>query len=88
MMAHQVKQKRDATRNFTVMAKKLGVTVPAAWPSGVSPLMQAYATCQRCVAEEACADFLAKAPDSIQLPPEFCPNAAEFARMNKAKSRG
>ena len=85
MMAHQAKKKQDAARNFAVMAEKLGVTVPAAWPSGTSQLMQAYAACQRCVAEDTCADFLAHAPDSIQLPPEFCPNAAEFTRLNKTK---
>jgi hypothetical protein len=92
MMAHQAKHKPDAARNlsanFDRMAGKLGVTVPAAWPSGISPLMQAYAACQRCAAQEACTDFLAKAPDSIQLPPKFCPNEAEFTRLNKVTSRG
>ena len=63
MMAHQAKKKQDAARNFAVMAEKLGVTVPAAWPSGTSQLMQAYAACQRCVAEDTCADFLAHAPE-------------------------
>ncbi|MEJ2626894.1 MAG: hypothetical protein P8Z80_21095 [Pseudolabrys sp.] len=61
-MAQELKQKPDAARNLATMAKRLGVTVPAAWPSGISPLMQAYAACQRCVAEEACTEFLARGP--------------------------
>lgn len=89
MMAQAPKPKPDAARNFSGMAKKLGLpTVPAAWPTGMAQLTQAYAACQRCAAEEACADWLKRAPDTIQLPPEFCPNAAEFTRANKKKARG
>ncbi len=101
MMAHTMKRKPDAARDFparfpaeapakspTVRAGMPGGTVPAAWPSGMSQLMQTYVACQRCVAQDACADFLTSAPDSIQMPPAFCPNEAEFARLNKVKSRG
>lgn len=90
MMVQSPKTKPDAPGaggNFSAMADKLGVTVPAAWPSGMAQLSDAYAACQRCVADKACADWLARMPDSIQLPPEFCPNHAEFARMNGTKSR-
>jgi hypothetical protein len=53
-------------------------TVKAAWPSGVSPLAQAVDACQRRDARET--DWLARAPDSILLPPAFSPNGRVFAR--------
>ncbi len=87
-MAQVSKRKHDAADNFSAMAEKLGVTVPAAWPSGLSQFTQAYEACQRCDADEVCADWLVRASDSIQLPPEFCPSRAEFTRANKPKPRG
>ncbi len=43
MMAQVPKQKPEAVPNCAVRAEKLGLsTVPAAWPSGVSLLAQAY----------------------------------------------
>jgi len=80
--------KSDMARGFSAMAEKLEVTVPAAWPTGLLQLTQTYDACRRCDAEEFCADWLKRTPDSVQLPPNFCPNAAEFGRMSKAKSRG
>lgn len=88
MMAQAPKSKPEAARKFSAMAKKVGVSVPAAWPAGSSLLVQAYEACRRCEVDEVCADWLKRTPDSIQLPPEFCPNAAEVGRMNKSKSRG
>ena len=92
MMAQAPKSKADSARkasaNFSKMAEKMGVTVPAAWPTGMAQFAQAYEACQRCDADEVCADWLKRAPDSIQLPPEFCPNADEFTRVKKAKARG
>ncbi len=74
----------DAVRNMAVMTGKLGLdTAPAAWPTGVSLLAQAIASCQRCEASEVCADWLARAPKTIELPPEFCANASEFKRAKK-----
>ena len=84
-MAQALKRKSDPARNFSAMVEKLGVTVPAAWPSGLSQFTQAYEACQRCDADEVCADWLARAPEFIQSPPEFCPNRAEFTRTNKLK---
>jgi hypothetical protein len=44
-------------------------TVVAAWPTGVSPLAQAVGACQR---RDACdVDWLARAPNSIIVPPAF-----------------
>jgi len=48
---------------------------PAAWPTGVSLLAQMIEVCQRCEADEACGDWLARAPKKIATPPAFCPNA-------------
>jgi len=73
----------DAVRNMAAMTGKLGLdTAPAAWPTGVSLLAQVIASCQRCEAGEVCADWLARAPKTIELPPAFCPNAYELKRAN------
>lgn len=87
MAAQAPKRMPDLAGNFSTMAEKLGLS-PAAWPSGVSLLAQAYEACRRCEAEEGCAEWLKAAPDSIQLPPDFCANAVEFTRAREAKSRG
>ena len=44
-------------------------TVAAAWPNGVSPLAQAVDACQRRDPREA--EWLARTPNSIALPPLF-----------------
>jgi hypothetical protein len=44
---------RKVSANFVAMAEKLDVTVPAAWPSGMAHIMQAYAACQSCGAQDA-----------------------------------
>ncbi len=89
MMTQTPKSKPDAARNFSAnfskMADKLGVTVPAAWPTGVSQLTQAYEACRRCDADEICTDWLKDVPDPVQSPPEFCPNAAGLTRTHKRK---
>lgn len=80
--------KPEAAHNFGVMAGKLGLsTVPAAWPTGLSQLAQVYEACRRCEAGEVCTDWLNRTSDSIQMPPEFCPNAAELTRMTRARLR-
>jgi hypothetical protein len=85
MVAQTPKSKPDAGRKFSAMVGKLGVTVPATWPVGASLLTQAYDACRRCDADEICTDWLKEAPDSIQLPPASCPNAAESIRAKKRK---
>lgn len=83
-------------RNLNEMGKRLGVdpvraarpvaspaSSPAAWPTGVSLLAQMVDACQRCEAEDVCNDWMARAPDKIATPPEFCPNADA---LKKAKS--
>ena len=88
MMVQSSKTKPVPPSNRAAIAGRLGATVPAAWPSGMNHLTQAYVACQRCAAEEACTDWLAGTPSSIQVPPEFCPDAAGFGRINTVKSRG
>lgn len=71
----------DHVRNMAAMIGRLGLsTVPAAWPTGVSHLAQAIDACQRCDTAVVCTDWLRRAPDSIELPPAFCPNAEALAR--------
>ena len=73
------KVSRDHVSNMAAMTARIGIsTVPAAWPQGVSQLARAIDACQRCDTATVCTDWLRRAPDSIDLPPEFCPNAATF----------
>jgi Family of unknown function (DUF6455) len=75
----------DTVRNMAKMSERLGLsTVPAAWPASISQLAQAIDACQRCDADELCNDWLARAPQIVKLPPEFCPNAAELNRAKQA----
>ena len=91
--APNVNQARpESVSNMAEMAKRLGLdtapaTMLATWPTGVSLLAQAVDACQRCDAGEVCGDWLARAPDSIKVPPEFCANAETFTQAKKAKER-
>jgi hypothetical protein len=79
----------DTVRAMGAMTDKLGLsTVPAAWPTGVSHLAQAIDACQRCDTAAVCTDWLRRAPNSIVVPPAFCPNADAFKRVKQAKERG
>ena len=74
---------------MAAMTERLGLsTAPAAWPTGVSLLAQAIASCQRCEAGGVCSDWLARAPKTIEVPPAFCANAPEFKQAKKAKGQG
>ena len=71
------------------MVERLGIESKqapraAAWPTGVSLLAQMIEVCQRCEADEACGDWLARAPKQIATPPAFCPNADA---LKKAKQQ-
>jgi hypothetical protein len=78
----------DHVPNMAAMTGKLGLsTVPAAWPTGVPHLALAINTCQHCEAFDVCNDWLARAPEAITTAPAFCPNAAEFTRVKRAKQR-
>ena len=84
----------DAVRHLGAMADRLELgrgfeaaapakASPASWPSGVSLLAQMVDACQRGETAEVCSDWLARAPDSIVLPPAFCPNADALARVRR-----
>ena len=69
----------DTVRGRAAMVGKLGLTtVPAAWPTGVSPLAQAVDACQRRDTREV--DWLARASNSIVLLSAFSPKGRAFAR--------
>ncbi len=76
-------------RNMATMTGRLGLDKaaanPASWPAGVSLLSQIIDACQRCDAGEVCNDWLVRAPNSIAVPPAFCPNADALTRAKKAK---
>lgn len=72
--------------NMAEMTDRLGIrTIAAAWPSGVSGLVEAIKACQSCPAEDVCHDWLLRAPKHVQQVPPFCPNAAVFniAKMGR-----
>jgi hypothetical protein len=46
-------------------------------------LAQMVDACQRCEVEAVCNDWLARAPDKIATPPEFCPNADVLKKAAK-----
>jgi hypothetical protein len=84
-------------RHLAEMAERVGVDTkpaprsaassassPAAWPTGVSLLAQMVDACQRCDADEACGDWLARAPKKIAMPPAFCPNADALKKAAKS----
>jgi hypothetical protein len=52
----------DTVRNLPAVARRHDlVTVPAAWPTGVSALAQAVDACQRSDSEQVSKDWLARA---------------------------
>jgi hypothetical protein len=52
----------DTVRNLPALAERHDlVTVPAAWPTGVSALAQAVDACQRSDSEQVSTDWLARA---------------------------
>ena len=57
---------------------------PAAWPTGVSHLAQAFFACQR--HDAVVADWL-KRPNAIVLPPVYFPHAPAFDRVRQPKQR-
>lgn len=76
----------DRVTNMAKMTDRLGLsTVPAAWPTGASQLARAVDACQRCETAEVCGDWLARVPQTIKLPPDFCPNAETFKQVKKAQ---
>jgi hypothetical protein len=54
------------------------MSVPAAWPAGVSQLAQTVNACQRRATNDA--EWLARASNSIVPAPAFRPNGRAFAR--------
>jgi len=61
--AAPAQERPDTVRNLPALAERHDlVTVPAAWPTGVSQLAQAIDACQRCEPGQVGMDWLARAP--------------------------
>lgn len=56
MLMQVRKRMSEAARNFLARGEKERVPVPAAWPTGMAQLTQAYEACRRCKGDEVCAD--------------------------------
>jgi len=81
----------DAVHSMAAMTERRDLSTAASsasWPTGVSLLAQAIASCQRCEAGEVCTDWQVRAPKAIEVPPAFCPNAPEFKRAKKVRAQG
>jgi len=53
-----------------------------------SDLRSAVTNCQSCSADQACQEWLVRAPESIDKAPAFCPNAELFASVRDLIDRG
>jgi hypothetical protein len=78
MFAFDTAEKR--LRNMSAMLDRLGLDhmMLARGQLGRN-LASALRTCQACSAEEMCRDWLARAPNTLERAPRFCPNAERFA---------
>lgn len=66
----------EPAANLAEMTARSGAgTVVAAWPSGLARIGSMVTACERCGAAEVCNDWLARAPQTIDAVPPFCPNA-------------
>ena len=86
-MAQAPKSKADTARKRSAMAEKMGVTVPAAWPTGLSQVTQAYEACRRSEAYEVCADWLKRAPRFHPIAARVLPQRSRIHRRLKKKPR-
>jgi hypothetical protein len=71
------------------MLGRLGLD-PASLAHGrlASDLRSAVLNCQHCSADQFCADWLVRAPETLERAPLFCPNAELFAAVREALDRG
>jgi len=53
-----------------------------------SDLRSAVTNCQTCSADQACQEWLVRAPESIEKAPAFCPNAELFSSVRDLIDRG
>jgi Family of unknown function (DUF6455) len=68
-------------RNMSEMMNTLGLDTEAfAYRRLGLDLSSAIRTCQFCIADKVCRDWLARAAKSSDKAPAFCPNAALFTQ--------
>jgi len=82
----------DAARrwqNMCEMLDRLGLD-PSMLAHGrlASDLRAAVNRCQSCNADQVCLDWLVRAPECVDKPPAFCPNAELFASVRDLINRG
>lgn len=76
-------------RNMCAMLDRLGLDASAlAHGRLASDLRLAVTNCQNCSADESCQEWLVRAPEAIDRPPGFCPNAELFASVRDLIERG
>jgi hypothetical protein len=75
--------------NMCAMLDRLGLdTANLAHGRLASDLRTAVTNCQHCGADQVCADWQVRAPDTIEKAPVFCPNRELFASVGEAIDRG
>jgi Family of unknown function (DUF6455) len=76
-------------RNMCAMLERLGLDASMlAHGRLASDLRSAVTNCQSCAADQACQEWLVRAPEAIDKPPAFCPNAELFASVRDLIERG
>jgi len=82
----------DADRrwqNMCAMLDRLGLdTSELAHGRLASDLRSAVSNCQHCGADQVCSDWLARAPETLEKAPVFCPNRELFASVRDLIERG
>jgi hypothetical protein len=68
-------------RNMSEMMHRLGFD--GAFARRNLNLKLVYRTCQKCPVDEACRDWLVRAPKTLTRAPPFCPNAKRFAHATR-----
>ena len=72
-------------QNMCAMLDRLGLDASMlAHGRLASDLRSAVISCQHCAADETCQEWLVRAPENIDRPPAFCPNADLFASVREA----
>lgn len=76
-------------RNMCEMLDRLGLdSSMLAHGRLATDLRSAVSNCQNCSADQTCQEWLVRAPEDIDKPPAFCPNAELFASVRDLINRG
>jgi hypothetical protein len=76
-------------RNMCEMLARMGMDASMlAHGRLATDLRSAVSNCQSCKVDQACQEWLVRAPELIDKPPGFCPNAELFASVRDLIDRG